>query len=134
MLPYKWLSARLRRLGRQDARHYLSIEQVAVDSMSEIVHKPSQNNTFLLALCKRCLLTFSLALFLENVHLPVTEISDTTAVLEPVVRRTREHIVVWAKLMDILESLHLRRVDDKPTVARQSDLPINYITQLDHLV
>ena len=54
----------------------------------------------------------------EGIHLQLTKIGSATTVLEAIVSRAGEHIVVWAELEDVLESLHCGLIDEWPAVTR----------------
>ena len=69
----------------------------------------------------------------ECVHLRVTQIGGSTAVLETVVSCPREHVVVRSELSNILESLHRWRIQERPAEAWQSYRPVNNVVQL-HLL
>lgn len=72
-------------------------------------------------------------LFLKIVHHFTAQVSSTNAVLKSVVSCTRKHIVIWAKLVQVFESLHGRRVNKHPRVLRQTDVSINYVVNADLL-
>ena len=69
----------------------------------------------------------------ERVHLQVTQIGGSAAVLETVVSRTWEHVVVRSELSDILQSLHCWLIHEWPAVTWQSYRPVNDVVQL-HLL
>jgi hypothetical protein len=98
---------------------------MAIDAMSEIVHESSEHDTFLLAFSERWLLASGLTLFFENVHLPVAQVCNATAVLKSIVSCSGKHKVVGPKLVNILKPLHLGRIDYEPAVARQPDLAVD---------
>ena len=68
-------------------------------------------------------------MFLQSLHLEVTQIGSPNAVFKPVMSGTREHIVVWSELEDMSQSLHGLLVDEHPADIGQLDLTVHNIAE-----
>ena len=78
----------------QNSSHDVPVKKMAENAVTQVMHESCEHYTFLVRFTKRDFLRA--CLLPENVHLLVAEIGNATAVLEAVVRRAREHVVVWS--------------------------------------
>ena len=66
----------------------------------------------------------------EVAHLLIAKVGCTHTVLKSIVRGTWEHIVIWAELVELLQALHVRRVQEELAHWWQLDLAVNYIVNV----
>jgi hypothetical protein len=76
--------------------HDLSVEKVAVDAVSKIVHQAGKDYTFLLTVRERRLFSARLALLPKYIHLLVAEMCNSATVLKAIVGCAGKYIIVRA--------------------------------------
>ena len=90
--------------------------------MAQIMHKASQDNISMIVLVERkrvCGQTRNVKLLmssLESIHLELTKVCNTTAVLKSIMRCSRENVVIRAKLENIFQPLHCWLIDERPAI------------------